>query len=264
MMELLGRVGTILTLQPLGVEDYRQLLNAQSGSLRMKYENYFHGLYGVHLQITPEGVEALAKVCMKSSDTGARAAEPLMSKYMREAIARVESDEHICKVILDAEGERACVHYEWGQRVAEEKKEEQSENARIHVVRAKNPKNLIDKLCRYYRNACGTTGAEEQWKAFLECAVIYMYRDCRPEEFTLESLEKLAAASHRQDGKSAFERLVRRSFYVARGDTYRLDEVYTDWMSRNLVSGCKSIVKYLNDKHGTDQIRFKIVDKKKK
>lgn len=264
MMELLGRVGTILTLQPLGVEDYRQLLNARSGSLRMKYENYFQGLYGVHLQITPEGVEALAKVCMKSSDTGARAAEPLMSKYMREAIAGVESDEYICKVILDAEGERVCVHYEWGQRVAEEKKEEQSENARIHVVRAKNPKNLIDKLCRYYRNACGTTGAEEQWRAFLECAVIYMYRDCRPEDFTMESLEKLAAASHRKDGQSAFERLVRRSFHMTRADLSRMENVYSDWMSRNLISGCRSIAKYLYEKHGATQIRFQIVEKKKK
>jgi len=264
MMELLGRVGTILTLQPLGMEDYRQLLNAESGSQRIKYENYFQGLYGVHLQITPEGVEALAKVCMNSSDTGARAAEPLMSQYMREAIARVESDEYICKVILDAEGERVCVRYENGQRGAEEKKGEQAENARIHVVRAKNPKNLIDKLCRYYRNACGTTGAEEQWKIFLECAVIYMYRDCRPEDFTLESLEKLAESTHRKSGQSTFERLARRSYYVTRGDLSRLDDVYSEWMSRNLVSGCRSIAKYLYDKHGASRIRFQITEKKKR
>lgn len=114
MMELLGRVGTILTIPPLGMGDYRQLLNAESGSLKNKYDNYLHGLYGVRLQIAEGGVDAMARACMKASDAGARAAEPLLGGLMRGAIERVERDDNISGVIVDAENDRACVRYERG------------------------------------------------------------------------------------------------------------------------------------------------------
>ena len=100
MMELLGRVGTILTISPLGMDDYRQLLNAESGSLKNKYDNYLHGLYGVRLQIAEGGVDAMARACMKASDAGARAAEPLLGGFMREPIERVERDDNISGVRL--------------------------------------------------------------------------------------------------------------------------------------------------------------------
>ena len=133
---------------------------------------------------------------------------------------------------MDAENDRACVRYERGQKGEDKEKDSGRESALPHVVRAKNPNDLINKLCRYYRNACGNTSAEIQWKAFLDCAIYYLYRDCKPEEFNLESLRKLAETTHRRSGQSAFERMARRSFYVSRGDLSRLNDVYSEWMKQ--------------------------------
>lgn len=264
MMELVGRVGTILTLKPLGLEDYRQLLNAETGSLKNRYDNFLYGLYGVHLLISEEGVEYLAQVCMQSTATGARAVEPILAGLAREAITQVECDDTICKVIVDADGEHSYVRYERGGRKCEARADAVTSagSTVTHIVRAKNTKNLVDKLCRYYRNACGDTGVEEQWRAFLGCAVEHLHKGAREEEFTLESLEKLAAVTHRNGGSSTFERILRRSFGISRNDMEKLNAVYSDWMCRNLVSACRSVKGYLFEKHGACEIHFEIRVKK--
>lgn len=61
MRELLGRIGTILVIPPLNREDYIQLLNAEAGSIRKKYETYFRELYGVQFEITEAGTQYLAE-----------------------------------------------------------------------------------------------------------------------------------------------------------------------------------------------------------
>jgi ATP-dependent Clp protease ATP-binding subunit ClpX len=52
MRELLGRLGTILVLPPLGLEDYMVLLNAEAGSVGEKYKTYLLELYGARFAIS--------------------------------------------------------------------------------------------------------------------------------------------------------------------------------------------------------------------
>lgn len=98
MPELLGRIGTILTIPPLEPEDYRQLLNAEAGSLQRKYHNCLSKLYGVTFEIADTGVEAIAQACMTAC-TGVRAVNPIANDLMRSAVTAVESEFAICKSV---------------------------------------------------------------------------------------------------------------------------------------------------------------------
>lgn len=114
MSELLGRVGTILTIPPLEREDYRRLLRGDTGSVRQRYRNYL-SLYGVTVDITPLCVERIAQKCLEAN-SGARAVNPLADGLMRRAIMNVENDGRINGVVLDVEGEELCVRYQYGAR----------------------------------------------------------------------------------------------------------------------------------------------------
>jgi len=115
MTELIGRIGSIISIKPMELEDYRQLLTADSGSICKRYINYFTSLYGVDFCMTEESVQTIANNCMNSS-TGARAINPLINDLMREAMSSVDRDCNINKVILDATNGKCCVRYERGSR----------------------------------------------------------------------------------------------------------------------------------------------------
>lgn len=61
MRELLGRVGAILVLPPLGLEDYKVLLNAEAGRVGEKYKTYLHELYGARFAISEAATEYLLR-----------------------------------------------------------------------------------------------------------------------------------------------------------------------------------------------------------
>lgn len=263
MRELLGRIGTILVVPPLNREDYIQLLNAEAGSIRKKYETYFRELYGVQFEMTETGTQCLAEKSMESS-SGARAVLPLVNDLMRSAVAEVEENLQVCRIILDSDGKECCIRYENGERVfdAVEPAENKAEELPWHTVKAKNTDALIRKLCRYYRNAGGDDNMLAQLEAFLACAIPYLYGGYRKADFVLESLVKLAGITKREHGQSPFENMIRRSFWVTSNIYSDYREMYTPWMSQNLQSALESISMYLMCKHGTDRIAFKILKKR--
>ncbi|MBR3792100.1 MAG: hypothetical protein IKK18_05310 [Clostridia bacterium] len=123
MRELLGRVGAILVLPPLGLEDYKVLLNAEAGSVGEKYKTYLHELYGARFAISEAATEYLAQKTLSSS-AGARAVFPLMNDLMRSVVERVEEG-GIRGVLLDVEDDSVVIRYEYGEPVeleAEKKK----------------------------------------------------------------------------------------------------------------------------------------------
>ena len=64
--ELLGRIGTLLTIPPLSLEDYRQLLLGDKGSIQYQYQNYLKGLYGV--SFSQIGKQVMGNICEKSEE----------------------------------------------------------------------------------------------------------------------------------------------------------------------------------------------------
>ena len=263
MRELLGRIGTILVIPPLNREDYIQLLNAEAGSIRKKYETYFRELYGVHFEMTEAGTKCLAERSMVSS-SGARAVFPLVNDLMWSAVAEVEENAEVCRNILDSDGTECCIQYETGERVPEtaEPEEGKAEELPWHTIKAKNTDVLIRKLCRYYRNTGGDDNMLAQLEVFLNCAIPYLYGGYRKDDFVFASCVKLAGITKREGSQSPFENTVHRSFWVSRDAYSNYLGMYTPWMSRNLQSALASISVYLMCKHGTNRIAFKILKKR--
>lgn len=217
LQEFLGRVGTILTIPSLSLADYRQLLSADTGSIKAKYDTYFRKLYGVRFQISEAGTEEIARKCMKLS-TGARAVNPLVNDLLRSAIAEVERNTEVCEVILDAGDNGHFIRYISGTRgwglynlQPRPKKEFYRGNHRLSgcKIRAKCFPALVNKLCRYYRNAGGAEYRIPELEAFLNCSLLYLFEYCRKEDQTFESLIKLAKQVDRKgNDRSVFENMV--------------------------------------------------------
>jgi len=262
--EILGRIGAILTIPQLGVEDYRQLLTASSGSLHQRYRNYFWNLYGCEFEITDAAVEAVSKRCM-GSNTGARAANPIVNGLMWPAVAAVEEDSTICKVILDADTNGCVIRYDHGPRGYSfrdpARQQTQERELPWHTIRANNPAALTRTLLRYYRNSGNNRfDVEYQLERFLECAILFVYHQCRPSERTMDSLEKLARATLREGkSNSPFDIILSDARKVIPTESrLRFSSAYTPDLQRNLIDALQVIMTYIELKHGPCQVRFEI------
>lgn len=265
MLELLGRIGSLLTILPMQVEDYRRLIAADSGGIRRRYHNYLMGFFGVSLHFTDAGVEAIARECAKSV-TGARAAEPLVQSLVCTAITLVEVNDRICSVILDADGHgNCCVRYEYGERAPVSTHEvlkpldPKDEEASLPwvCIHAKNESALVQKLCRYYKNADGTMEHLDTLTAFLNCCVIFLHRYCRPSEFTFRSLEQLAGAVG-QGGDSAFDRVMKGGSMELFRAHQKFANLCHAWTKHELLSALELIKTYIMVHNRVGRIRFEV------
>lgn len=262
MPELLGRIGTILTIPPLTQADYCQLLNAKAGSLQTKYNNYL-SLYGTPFKITEAGINIIAEKCM-TLGIGARAVNSLVDDLMRHAIVNVENDETINKVILDADGNECCIRYEHGSRDIKTMRtqHEKSQELPLHTVKAKNTPALVRKLCRYYRNTAGDLEVLGQLEPFLNCSITYLQAGIKKEEFNFDSLEKLACITRRENDQSAFERLICESHDVPLLFCEAFRKAYSPWLPQNVTAALETIKVYIWNNHGMCQVQFAVPDGK--
>ena len=261
--EILGRIGTILSIPKLGLEDHRQLLTAKTGSLHQRYRNYLWNLYGCEFEISDAAATAIAQRCMAAT-IGARAANSIVNDLMRTAVAEVENHETICKVILDAEADGCIIRYEHGTRAYAfrnpARRTDQEGEHPWHTIRAKSPAALTRKLLRYYRNAGGPHSAQLQLECFLDCVTTYLFHRLRPEEQTFDSLEKLARVMDRRGNpRSPFEIILSDASRVIPEDARnRMQSVYTSDLQRNLTAALQVIMAYIEQKHGPCRVRFEI------
>lgn len=262
--ELLGRIGSILTIPPLKLEDYKQILSASTGSAQAKYNNYLKKLYGVTFAISDAGTQMIAQRCMKLS-TGARAVNPMINDAMRTAIAEVERNQKIHKVILDADGDNHVVRYENGNREnslynpsptkpcpSEESK------AMICRIKADHLPALTRKLCRYYKNAGGQAYRIPELEVFLNCALLYMYKHVPTENFGYDHLMLLAKLVNRKGRKkSDFEEVVGDK--MADHDSYKmLMDYYHPELHQHLMLDLILIHQYMIKQNGKAAFRFEV------
>lgn len=261
--ELLGRIGSVLTIPPLELDDYKQLLSASAGSAQSKYNNYLQKLYGVTFHISDASTEYIAKQCMKLS-TGARALNPMINDLMRTAISEVERNQQICRVILDADDNGHAVKYEYGERDRELYNQKQSNtrltknNEQVCKIRAKCFPALVNKLCRYYKNAGGAAYREPELQAFLNCTLLYVFENVRKEDRTFGSLITLAKAVDRKGEKhSAFEILMEPK--VGRHDFYtEFQSYYHPDLQQHLLSSLMTIQEYMIEKNGDVEFHLEL------
>lgn len=104
-----------------------------------------------------------------------------------------------------------------------------------------------------------------QLEVFLNCAAFYLFRKCRPSEFTFDSLEKFARATKREAGaKSAFDIILFEARdYALKLSIHHFEEVYSSWTTQNLTSVLRLIKEYIKGKHGPCRMRFEFRKKEK-
>ena len=267
MRELLGRVGSIISIEPMGVEDYRQLLTAQNGSVREKYNNYLLSMYGVTFDITEMGVQAIANRCMRS-EAGARAVNPLVDDLMRKAIAEVERNSSVQGVLLDAAGGEIHMRYSDGTRVYTPFFRESSLDVHSpYVLEAGSILVIAEKLCAFYEKAGGDPAVKEELIAFLKCSLCYM-KDCLPPiEFSFSTLEKLVCTLRRYPyGKDTYLDLIVRCsienhnasqlqpFYY---EAFR--KRYTKDTAQHLFAALNTIMQYVRTEELGTNIQLRLV-----
>ena len=265
MREIMGRVGTILTISPMELEDYRQLLGAATGSVRQRFDNYLRQLYGVRFKITDAGIDAIAQKCMESG-TGARAVNPLVNELMAPALTEVERDDSIRTVILDANEDGCCVRFESGIRGHSfhewELDREKYADLPVVMIRGKSIKNLVDKLCRYYRNACDNEPIDmavmPMLEPFLNCSLTYIHRYCRRDDFNYFSLEKLARTIQQKgQGRTTFE--IMMDTKMESNPSYQeFWREYDPILCGYLVEALSAILWYLSEHHGEVIYQFEL------
>ena len=250
--ELLGRAGMILTIPLLKQEDYKQILQGGKGSIQYQYHNYLKGLYGVCFELTDAAVNCIAQKCLDDG-SGARAVTPIMNEVMGTAIMQVERNDRINRVCLDADGQDLCIHYDYGKRqycyctaAAEEQQ--------THWIKAKSCEALAKKLCRYFQKAGSNTSAVPVLRAFLECSLEYLERNCAQDDFSFSGLERLARSVRPQDFASKYELMMCDQNLKA---FRKFQELYTDHTQRDLVIALQEIMNYLERYHGSVTVRFK-------
>lgn len=255
--ELLGRIGTILTIQPLTLEDYRQLLRGENGSIQCQYRNYLRGLYGASFALTDEAVDSIAQTCMESH-SGTRAVTPIVNDLMRSALSAVERDEDINGIVLDVDEQGLRVRYEYGNRTYCHSHSSSAE-LQVHMLKAKNCKVLADKLCRYFKNAGGDLTIIPALQTFLECSMEYLYKAAEEEVFSFASLEKLACTVRHKYQCSSFD-IMMRDLKIKAYERFR--ELYTSDIQRDIVMALQRIMAYVESYHGKVNIQFVVTKKK--
>ena len=255
--ELLGRIGTILTIHPPTLEDYRQLLRGENGSIQCQYQNYLRGLYGASFALTDAAVDSIAQTCMESH-SGTRAVTPVVNNMMHSALSAAERDENINGIVLDADEQGLCVRYEYGKCIYCYSHSSGAE-LRVYRLRGKTCKALVDKLCRYFKNTGGDLTIIPVLQAFLECSMEYLYETVEEKEFSFTSLEMLARRVQHKHQCSRFDILMSDRKIKA---YERFRELYTSDMQRNIVMALQRIMAYLESYHGKVNIRFVVIKKK--
>jgi len=197
------------------------------------------------------------------SETGARAVNPIVNDMMRSAIAAVESEGTICKVILDTNEGGCCIHYEHGPREYSFYDSSQSNNCPWKTMKDANVPSLANKLYRYYRLSDASLIALPQVKMFLNCALTFLFVRCRPSERTYESLEKLARATHRFNPKSPFDIIMEDALEakaVTRQQVQKFNNAYTPQMQQNLVEALQIIMMAIRAELGPCQVKFDVLE----
>lgn len=106
--EFIGRLPVLSTVDPLSEDDLLRILVEPKNSLVRQYAKLLE-MEGVNLQVTRDGLQALASVALKRG-TGARALRSIFERLMLDIMFEVPSRDDIKTVIINrqvVEGERA-------------------------------------------------------------------------------------------------------------------------------------------------------------
>lgn len=261
--ELLARVGSIITINPMKENDYRVLLTAENGSIQRRYRDYFTHSSGVDFMISDAAVQYLCNFCKKAS-TGARAVNPAINDVMRKAIIEVDRDPSINKVILNADDAGCVLQYEHGERKGESLTQKVRYSA-PYMLRARDIESMTENLYSFYE-ACPHTMPKMELVVFLKLALNYLKNYTRFSDFCYESLEKLAQATEKsaKEHTSTFDIMITDVIKKPEHDEV-FDTLYEEFnncwtpdYTHNLIEALTCMRNRIEDHYKCGIIRFSI------
>lgn len=261
--ELLARIGSIITVDPMQEQDYRALLTSEHGSIQRRYRDYFANSSGVAFEISDSAVKYLCEFC-KGAPTGARAVNPAINDVMRKAITMVDRDAAINKVILDADENGCILKYEYGERTIVPLVQKVRYTA-PYMIRARDIESMTDNLCSFYEERSASMPKAEL-VSFIKLALTYLKCYTRPGEFHFESLEKLAEATDKRTKEylSPFDIIItdvlKKPAHSKSFDTMyeEFSKHWTPDYTHNLVEALIRVRSRIEDQHQCSSIRFSV------
>lgn len=133
-----------------------------------------------------ETVQRIAEQCSKAT-TGARAVTPIVNEAMREAVAAVNRDASINKVILSANEKGCIVQYQHGNRGIAGIGDADFECDGIYRVTGKSIMNICTTLLDEYRLAGCSQDFTKEFGQFVHMTLVYLFDSCRPAECNLDN-----------------------------------------------------------------------------
>ncbi|MGK2349374.1 ATP-dependent Clp protease ATP-binding subunit ClpX [Actinomyces sp. W5033] len=99
--EFIGRLPVIATVQDLGVPELVRVMTEPRNALVSQYQ-YLFSLDGVELEMTPEAIEAIARLAL-ARKTGARGLTSIVEEVLGEAMFEVPSMPEVGRVVVDVD-----------------------------------------------------------------------------------------------------------------------------------------------------------------
>lgn len=268
MRELIGRIGSLVFINPMRYEDYHQLILAENG-YAYKYETFFSSFHGVSIEITNSAVKAIADACIHST-MGARAVSPMINDLMREAMSVVERDEMINKVVLDATEGNCCLSYEYGIRaetiignnsISVETMEPYVLEGTVHKI--------VAQLCDIYLETNGSATSLPELRIFLKTSLQYMVTEVNDEDVTFGALVKMAEITKDDmpGCKTTYEILIERAINEGTGSSLlsKYFEKYKVMQNpntmRRVTAALRCIINYVYKNYHSNSMKFNLTER---
>lgn len=203
--ELLARIGSIISIDPMEEKDYECLLSSKDGSIKSRYNNFFLFGCGVKFDVSKSAISHIAHSCSKSK-MGARAVNPIINDIMRQAIVMVDRDKSINSIILDAGDDGCFLTYEHGPRYSNAIGDSNVPCTPYYLT-AKSLSSMVTKICELYRKSGCDLDYADEFKYFVNTSLMYLHYHSNPSDFCYESLQKLARTTGKTSraNKSTFD-----------------------------------------------------------
>lgn len=220
MPELLGRIGSIITIEPMKKEDYKCLLIDSNGGIAKKYKTYLAKAYGVEFEVDDHAIEIITKKCTESK-LGARAINPIVNDVMRKCFNELERDDSINKVILSGNDTDCVIQYKHGEKVHESVTSLFSSKVSVRFIERDDEK-LAASLIELVPTMKDDRVVMNELKAFIRVSLYYLKHYCSLSDYKFESLETLLKSTQKDDAseQSTFECMMEESIGLKEDDFY--------------------------------------------
>lgn len=217
--ELIGRIGNIHVIPPLGKIDMLQLVQNGDSSAENKFRNMFF-VSGVEFGISTEAAELISDKSMQIK-TGARAVTQIITETVLPAFRMIDTDDSISKVLLTAENQKFVLEYEKGTRKENiyrslyEKSADAGSFADIKINDFLNHEKALNQLVEIMKEHCCKckllkTDAFRVFGVFLYLTLQYLKSEVNSDDWTFHSLFTLAkvAEIENDEEESTFDILI--------------------------------------------------------